>query len=236
MLLDKAETLIQEELFGEGENAVASLQARELKKVLDEWLAANVVDWTARKAEMECDEEVYRELLSSAFINLRDTRRNTALHTAVLFMQERTVEWLLDNGADAALRMLNADHYTPLTLAARLRSVTIFQQLAARLQFKAWAYGKMCMTFTNLEQVPALLLCSTCAPTCLVGTCSPTCACKCAPTCADRGWGADRHVPNLDGATDGRPPLLPRAAAGGAAAAEADSGAAPLSTLVLALH
>jgi hypothetical protein len=68
----------------------------------------------------------------------------------------QTVDWLMENGADVSLRMLNDQNLTPLTLAVRQRDVDTFQYLSSKLQTKAWAYGNVCMTIQSLEQVRSL--------------------------------------------------------------------------------
>jgi hypothetical protein len=47
----------------------------------------------------------------------RDSAGNTALHVAVEHRRKSTIDWLLDNGAEASLSFLNNDNLTPLTLA-----------------------------------------------------------------------------------------------------------------------
>jgi hypothetical protein len=39
------------------------------------------------------------------------------LHVAVEHRRKSTIDWLLDNGAEASLSFLNNDNLTPLTLA-----------------------------------------------------------------------------------------------------------------------
>lgn len=158
MLVDKAELLLEmicnpmNEVDAQA-NATARDQAKKLRESLDEWLDDNVFEWSKRKAAMGSNHEEVVESLQSAFVNMRDARGNTALHMAVTYEQTATVDWLLDNGAEPSLRMLNNQHLTPLTLAVRQNSVEVFQHLAAKLQIKAWAYGSVAMTITNLEQI-----------------------------------------------------------------------------------
>jgi ankyrin repeat protein/Ca2+-binding EF-hand superfamily protein len=98
----------------------------------------------------------YRELLLSAFLNRRNSEGDTALHLAVRFSQIQSIDWLLDNGAQPSLDMLNNANYTPMTLAVRRGDVTTFQHLMAKQKVQVWTYGSTRMSRLPLAQVDTI--------------------------------------------------------------------------------
>jgi ankyrin repeat protein len=79
------------------------------------------------------------------FLNAIDYFGNTALHMAVLHRKKEVIDWLMTNEeAKASLEILNFDGYTPLTYAARLGYVDIFNHLLFKYHSRTgWTYGKV---------------------------------------------------------------------------------------------
>jgi ankyrin repeat protein len=99
------------------------------------------------------EEQFYRDLLRSAFLNRRDSQGNTALHQAVKYRRISTIDWLLNNGAEHSLSILNDEDLTPLTLAVRLGDTTTFEHLVTCQRVNVWRYGTVCMDIMSLEQI-----------------------------------------------------------------------------------
>jgi ankyrin repeat protein len=79
------------------------------------------------------------------FLNAVDFFGNTALHMAVLHRKKNVIDWLMTNDyAKASLEILNFDGFTPLTYAARLGYVDIFNHILLKhLSRTGWTYGKV---------------------------------------------------------------------------------------------
>lgn len=87
----------------------------------------------------------YKEILRSVFINRQDSKGNTALHLAVVKQQSSVIEWLLQSQdlrwAEPSMMILNGDNLTPFTLAARLGSASMLNQLMEMHEITAWEFG-----------------------------------------------------------------------------------------------
>jgi ankyrin repeat protein len=79
------------------------------------------------------------------FLNAIDFFGNTALHMAVFHRRKNVIDWLMTNvDARASLEILNFDGFTPLTFAARLGYVDIFNHILFKYLSKTgWTYGKV---------------------------------------------------------------------------------------------
>ena len=79
------------------------------------------------------------------FLNAIDFFGNTALHMAVFHRKKDVIDWLMTNeDAKASLEILNFDGFTPLTYAARLGYVDIFNHILFKyLSETGWVYGKV---------------------------------------------------------------------------------------------
>ena len=81
----------------------------------------------------------------SEFINAADHMGNTAMHMAVFHRKKASIDWLMGKEEGKhSLELMNHDGFTPLTLAARLGHVEIFQHLLYKHYSKViWTYGKV---------------------------------------------------------------------------------------------
>ena len=79
------------------------------------------------------------------FLNAADSFGNTAMHLAVMYGRREVVDWLLTKeAARESLESLNHEGLTPLTLAARLGRVDIFDHiLIEHMSVFVWKYGKV---------------------------------------------------------------------------------------------
>ncbi len=79
------------------------------------------------------------------FMNAIDYYGNTALHMAVYHRKKDVIDWLMTKeAAKASLEILNFDGFTPLTYAARLGYVDIFNHILFKyLSRTGWTYGKV---------------------------------------------------------------------------------------------
>ncbi len=81
--------------------------------------------------------------LLSEFVNAVDYFGNTALHMAVLHRKMDVIDWLMTTEV-ASLEILNYDGFTPLTYAARLGYVDIYNHILFKhLSRTGWTYGKV---------------------------------------------------------------------------------------------
>jgi hypothetical protein len=78
------------------------------------------------------------------------------LSDEVRFSQIQSIDWLLDNGAEPSLGMLNNANYTPMTLAVRRGDVTTFQHLMEKQKVQVWTYGSTRMSRLPLAQVDTI--------------------------------------------------------------------------------
>jgi hypothetical protein len=78
------------------------------------------------------------------------------LSDEVRFSQIQSIDWLLDNGAEPSLGMLNNANYTPMTLAVRQGDVPTFQHLMEKLKVQVWTFGSTRMSRLPLAQVDTM--------------------------------------------------------------------------------
>jgi ankyrin repeat protein len=89
------------------------------------------------------------------FVNAVDAFGNTAMHLAVLHGRTHVVDWLMgiEAGRDG-LNVVNCLGFTPLTLAARLGNLEMFDHILNRHMSKVvWQYGKVKKKEIDLQQV-----------------------------------------------------------------------------------
>ena len=86
-----------------------------------------------------------REMKETLFLNAMDSFGNTAMHMAVMYEKKDVIDWLMgQESAKQSLEILNHEGLTPLTLAARLGHVDIFNHiLREHLSVVVWRYGKV---------------------------------------------------------------------------------------------
>jgi hypothetical protein len=107
----------------------------------------------------------YKQVLVSAFINRQSSRGDTALHQAVKHQQLKTIDWLLkpspvltdelehDALALPSMSILNVDHLTAFTLAARQGDLKIMKRLIDCQKCTVWKFGPVALTQIDLEQI-----------------------------------------------------------------------------------
>ena len=85
------------------------------------------------------------ELKKVLFLNAMDTFGNTAMHMAVMHEKKDVIDWLMgQESAKQSLETLNNEGLTPLTLAARLGRVGVYNHiLREHLSVVVWKYGKV---------------------------------------------------------------------------------------------
>jgi ankyrin repeat protein len=93
----------------------------------------------------------YKQVLIAAFINRQTSRGNTALHQAVIHERIPIIDWLLAH--KASMLILNADHLTAFTIAARRGAVPTMSHLINYQKLIEWKYGSVALTQIDLEQI-----------------------------------------------------------------------------------
>ena len=98
------------------------------------------------------------EIKKVLFLNAMDTFGNTAMHMAVMYEKKDVIDWLMGHeAAKQSLETLNNEGLTPLTLAARLGRVDVFNHIVHKhLSVVVWRYGKVsvhlvCVGFLTWE-------------------------------------------------------------------------------------
>jgi hypothetical protein len=149
---------------------------------MEEWIRAPTLDGGAGVSESEHkmvaaaekDEEMteyqrgineYKQVLVSAFINRQSSRGDTALHQAVKYKRTPTIDWLLNPSlagdyrvalALPSMSILNVDHLTAFTLAAREArqgDLKIMKRLIDFQKHIVWNVGSVALTQIDLEQI-----------------------------------------------------------------------------------
>ena len=155
-------------------------QVHDFAREMEEWIRAPTLDGGAGVSESEHkmvaaaekDEEMteyqrgineYKQVLVSAFINRQSSRGDTALHQAVKYKRTPTIDWLLNPSlagdyrvalALPSMSILNVDHLTAFTLAARHGDVEIMKHLLIGYQKHiVWKMGSVSLTRIDLEQI-----------------------------------------------------------------------------------
>jgi hypothetical protein len=93
----------------------------------------------------------YKQVLIAAFINRQTSIGNTALHQAVIHERIPIIDWLLAH--KASMLILNADHLTAFTIAARRGDVPTMSHLMNHQKLIEWKYGSVALTQIDLEQI-----------------------------------------------------------------------------------
>ena len=135
-----------------------------LKSELDRWIEFNIQDglqrleniWqhlgrtskvdvrflrTSSTDQRRTWQNQYKELLTAAFMNRRDSNGDTALHFAVRHRRLKTIDFLLEHGALPSLEFLNDENLTPLTLAVREEGTQTFDHMVMKQRQVIWTYG-----------------------------------------------------------------------------------------------
>ena len=135
-----------------------------LKSELDRWIECNIQDgqerlkiiWKHLGRTSKTDvsflrtssadlrrtwQNHYKELLTAAFMNRRDSNGDTALHFAVRHRRLKTIDFLLEHGALPSLEFLNDKNLTPLTLAVREEGTQTFDHMVMKQRQVIWTYG-----------------------------------------------------------------------------------------------
>ena len=87
-------------------------------------------------------------------IGLQDSRGNTAMHKAVQYERRNVVDWIMKNHGEQSLQMLNADGFTPLTLAVSLGHQSLYHHILSKyMQTTVYTYGDLTLLKQNLKQI-----------------------------------------------------------------------------------
>ena len=164
-------------LFSEFENVVAARggqlftkqQVDDFSCEMKEWILAQKREGGAGVSKEESDEyqhaiKEYKQVLVSAFINRQSSRGDTALHQAVKHQKISTIEWLLEPSPETdepahdtlalpSMTVLNVDHLTPFTLAARQGDQKIMKRLIDFQKLTKWKFGSVALTQIDLLQI-----------------------------------------------------------------------------------
>lgn len=128
--------------------ASARRQTREGKE-MEKTLAA----WKAQGDSGQPHPAYWRHMELDYIVNAQDSEGNTAMHMAVMHDKKETLGWLLEHGGFRSMEIVNAEGFTPLTMAVRLGRTKLFHFLLQHTREQIWQFGPVLMTKTSLVQI-----------------------------------------------------------------------------------